>query len=1096
MLRQAESAGPGWIGRETELQIVDSVLEELGRGYGGVVVLTGEPGIGKTRLADEVAHRARARGLAVHWGRAWEVAGAPPYWLFAQLMRSMSRHLPVDALEDLTGPHRVALADLLPELRHRLAIPSTARRSRTRDRVSLYDGVTAFLRAATARAPQVLILDDLHAADPSTLHLLQLVVLDARSNPMLIIGTHRDAEARLSPDVGPLLFKIAREATVLPLRRFDENEVAAFLEQATRTPTTVATARRVHERTEGNPLFLTELIRLGAESAAADGTQEIVRARLALMPADTRRVLEAAAVLGREFALDPLANLVAVSDTTASEKSSLRVHLAQLLTPALQGSIIEPLEEAARWRFTHVLLRERLYNDLPGSRRSSLHAAAACELGQRLGGAPPTERAHHLLQAVSEVGIDVAAEAAIAAARYSMDLLAFENADLMLERALDLIESEGGDDRQRFEVLLVLGVARIRAARVDLGKETCRRAVSLARTLGDGDLFARAVLGCTDEFTPGIRDVEAVALLEEALERLPTGDGAIRARCMAQLACERQPEPDNRECLDLARAAVAMARRTGDTEALRFALVSAGLAMVHYADPVEQISVNREVLRLAGQTGDKLAEGRAHLFLSSAYWQLGDLAGVLSHVRSHERLASESRHPVFRWPAQVLSAGMAVWEGRFAEAKNLYVELCRIAQADPARGVTMLAFPVGLHRAAEWYEDLPVIESELRAGFAQTRDPLLSCIGEMLIAQLYSRAGNRQRAAAVLESVRAHPAFNEITEPSWLVLLAEPCHLLDDIDLARRLYPVLLPRAHQFVFLGPMTAYCDPPYGRELGLLSATLGELDESVEHLTSALARMKEVGMRSHLARVSYDLAGVLISRGRSSDRQLARDLLRDALGLAQSLGQDGLLPHISARSQELGLDDAVLRSEKLTGAPFSLQRKDDFWALSWEDETVRLRDTRGLHVLARLVANPGQEFHVLELVSPGSRVDGGDAGPLIDKQAEHAYRKRIVDLREELEVAEGFNDVGRAERLRVELEALSQELARAVGLGGRERRGSSATERARTTVQKRLRAAIERIEQHLPVLAHHLSQCVRTGTMCSYHPDGKPRGRSPTP
>ena len=270
-------------------------------------------------------------------------------------------------------------------------------------------------------------------------------------------------------------------------------------------------------------------------------------------------------------------------NTFAAE--TLEFDVSTLLQRAADVGIVEPLEQLARWRFTHVLLREGLYEELLPARRAALHQAAAGELGRRTGGPPLAELAHHLLLAVPAGGVGAAANAALRAAERAMDLLAFEDASALLERAAKLIEGVAGEERRFFEVLLGLGVARIRAAEIELGQETCRRAAELARRLGDGELFARAVLGSAYEFTPGVRDVALIALLEEALAALPAGDGTLRARCMAQLAAERQPEPDTQGPIEFARAAVTMARRVGDPDTLRVTLAIAGLAMVAYAEP-------------------------------------------------------------------------------------------------------------------------------------------------------------------------------------------------------------------------------------------------------------------------------------------------------------------------------------------------------------------------------------------------------------------------------------------------------------------------------------------------------------------------------
>src|SRR5262245_36025349 len=178
---------------------LEAALEELMGGRGNVFLFVGEPGIGKTRLADEVGRAAASRGAAVHWGRAWEAGGAPSYWPFVQVLRSILRGVDPAAILGELGPHARELAALIPEIRARSAdddrAPETAA---PRERFQLFAAASAFLQAASLRAPLVVVLDDLHAADPSSLLLLQFLVRDLRRGPLLFIGTYRDAEARLS----------------------------------------------------------------------------------------------------------------------------------------------------------------------------------------------------------------------------------------------------------------------------------------------------------------------------------------------------------------------------------------------------------------------------------------------------------------------------------------------------------------------------------------------------------------------------------------------------------------------------------------------------------------------------------------------------------------------------------------------------------------------------------------------------------------------------------------------------------------------------------------------------------------------------------
>lgn len=1043
-----------WLGRTEEMAELEAGLDELVGGRGQLFLLVGEPGIGKTRLADELSRSARARGVSVHWGRAWEAGGAPSYWPIAQALRSMAPR-PVE-LEALVTPSRTPV-----------------------ERFQLFEAVDAFLNAAASQ-PRVLVLDDLHACDPSSLELLHFIVRDLRSRPLLVIGTYRDAEARLAPELRPLLARLGREATVLRLGPFDRAQVAQFFARTSGADPTSEQLDQLLEQTEGNPLFLREVLQLSSSDARrSESIREVVRARLALIPPRSRSTLEAAAVLGREFAAQPLAEVAGIPE----------LEVRASIEPAAHAGIVESLEAPPRWRFSHVLLRQGLYEDLATERRAALHLAAAAHLRRRGDATSLAELAHHLFHALPASSASEAARAALAAGERALLLLAFEDALSHYESARSLLEITPGEERGRAEAELGAGRALLRLAEVERGRAACKRAGALALQLGDGELFARAVIGAGYEHAPWVRDRQSIAQLEQALALLPPGDGALRARCMAQLAGERQPEPDMRPLVELAREAVAMARRCGDAEALRATLSASTYAMSLFADPAERKRNNLEAVQLALAAGDTRVALRSHGFLNGDCWELGDTSGARPHLVAVEALLEQLRHRRFHWLAAMLRSMEALFEGRFADARTRLLEAEASLAQDEARGALLAAAPITVACVTEQYTDVAALESRARARFGAMGQPLCSCIGEMVIGMLHGRAGDRQRAEEQLQTVRADPVFEAIVEPTWLATLTDACHLTEDVALAERLYRVLSPRADQFAWLGPLGASVDLPYARHLGLLAAVLGRPEQAVAHLEDAEARASRAGMRAHLARLWLELARALQLRASGSDQERALHLIMKARTLAAELGQMGLLSGVVglATSNELEPQPAAVPARPT----LSLQRESDYWCMAWAGRTLRLRDSRGVSLLARLVANPGQELHVLQLASPGGeRADVGDAGPRLDAQAIHEYRHRLLQLRDELQEAERHGDAGGTERASGEMEFLTAELANAVGLGGRERRAGKAAERARTAVQKRLREAVRRIGSELPDLGQHLDQTIRTGIFCGYFPEGRRR------
>jgi hypothetical protein len=1032
---------------------IEAGIDELVAGRGSLFLVTGEPGIGKTRFADEAGRRAQARGVSIHWGRAWEAGGAPSYWLLVQALRTIARDAP--ALASLVTPSGTPV-----------------------ERFQLFEAVDGLLRAA-GDVPRLVLLDDLHAADPSSLELLHFIVRDLRSRSLMVIATYREAEARLLPEVRPLLARISREASILPLSPLDRSDVAEFVAQSTGREASPERVEAIFLETEGNPLFIRELLQLqGSRTSCAEGIREVVRSRLSLIDRESRAALEAAAVLGREFAVGPLCSVAGISEPEARG----------LIEPAAHAKIVEALEEPPRWRFTHVLLRQGLYDDLPAERRAALHARAAAHLGQQAGRPAPAEIAHHLRHAIPAVSAVEAARAALRAAAHGMSLLAFEDALAFYKSAEELLESVPGEEPRLFEAVLGAGLALMRMAEVDRGQLECQRAADLARMVGDGEAFARAVLAGGYEHVPFSHDLQRIAQLEEALGLLPPGDGPLRAQCMAHLAGARDPEPLSAPLVQLARDAVAMARRSGEPDALLSTLSAAAFACAVYADPAERQLIYQETIRIALAAGDKRVALRAHGFLVGAFWAQGDAIGGRPHMVTVDALVREFRHGRFQWLASILHATAALFEGRFDEAGRLFAEAEVDLKADQARGALMAAAPISIACVTERYDDLAGLESRARARFGAIGHAVGSCIGEMLIAQLYGRAGDRERAARQLAACAQHPLFAAIEEQAWLAMLTDACHLVGDLKLADRVYRALVVRSGQFVFLGPLTACVDLPYVRHLGLLAETLGRLDEAVAHLEDAEARAARAGMRAHLARLRYELARTYLARGRAADRELAAERLVRARALATELGQTGLLGRIA----ELEAPSPRGATPAARPAPrFSLCQEGDFWSVAWQDQVVRLRDSRGLAILAQLVEHPGQELHVLQLASAHDEPhDAGDAGSLLDDKAVQRYRRRLLDLREELSEAEIGRDTARTEKAEAEIEFLTGELARAVGLGGRDRRTGQAAERARTAVQKRLREAVKRIESEIPELGLHLEQTIRTGVFCGYLPEGRRR------
>jgi predicted ATPase len=484
------------VGRKTELAELVGGLDEARQGRGGVWFVTGEPGIGKTRLVEEAAEHGVGAGASVHWGRCWEAGGAPAYWPWIEVLRALLRGPPSSQAQRAVTERARVLSQLLPELAARGDARTAEQLGGERGRFELFDALACALCDAAREQPIVIVIEDLHVADDATLSVLELLNQQARSSRLCVIGTLRDADARLARG-GGALERLARGPRRIELGRLDKSAVGEFLAKAAGSPPSAAACDAVHRITEGNPLFLVEVSRLLGEQRGWQSAENLgliiprsvrhaIRARLGRLSARARDALEVASVLGRQFRAITLAGL---SERPLAE-------LAAPLTEALDEGILSEVAPA-EFRFSHVLLREVLHQDLDEARRAALHWEAADSLRRRSGPeAAWSEIAHHLLEA-GPAAREATVDACTRAAQESLSTLAFSDAAEWYTRALAALGRDPSSDvEQRGPLLLSLAEAQFHSGDFVAGQATCQRALGLARALGDGELFARAALVC------------------------------------------------------------------------------------------------------------------------------------------------------------------------------------------------------------------------------------------------------------------------------------------------------------------------------------------------------------------------------------------------------------------------------------------------------------------------------------------------------------------------------------------------------------------------------------------------------------------------
>ena len=1074
------------VGRAAELAELTAGLDAALASRGRVFLFSGEPGIGKTRLCDELCALAASRGAPVLFGRAWESGGAPAYFPWLDVLSALAASLDDVSLRAALGDGAAAVGDVVPEVRARLSTPASVAGSADEARFRLFRGVSSLVRRAARERGLVVVLEDLHAADESSLSLLQFVARELRSQRVLVVGTFRDVEARSSVEVAEALGRLTRDATTLSLARLGPDEAAEFVRRQGRAlPEGVV--RTILARSQGNPLFLGELCRLVSAESTLDvaalplGVAAVIRGRLAVVSTATRETLEAAAVAGDE---SDAAFVAEIAETPVDLAS------ASFANAVRAGILVQ--RSGARHRFSHALLREVLVHDLARERRASLHGRVARALERRaaFGDAPPlSELAHHLLEGPPE-GLEAAVSYAIAAADRAVALAAFEEAVALLERAQ--LAAREASPKLLAEVRIALGCTRIRRGQGAAGQALCLEAAETARKLGDSELLARAALAYGLEITAALVNPTLVALLEESLAALPEGDSALRARVTARLAAALQPHPDLTYPIGLARKAIEAARRLSDPASLLDALYTGMSAMMDIVDPRERLPLNLEIEQLASSARDTERGLRTQVRLVFDHMELGDFAAADARIDAFERLARGASADRYLWRVPLFRSMRALIHGRFQEAQERWEEArtSALAVADPQYERCGVFHHEGILRAWERHEDMVLYDPEAR----HMRSALYSGPhwqnggSAFTLARMEDEEKTRLYLSLVPDDdwplVRNPPAFFHLGEPLALVGAEAP---------VRRVYELLLPSEGNAISWGYTCFLWEGAASRVLGLLAARLGEWEAAHRHFDGALAYHEERDAGPLLARTRYEYGRALLQEGNPSLRVRARALLDSAGSEAARLGMTGLVRLVDRRLRETPSGRLQPKAEDapvpISKSSVSFVREGEYWTVASGSETIRLRDSLGLSYLARLASTPDQPVHVLELSSGGRSegepeiVDRGDAGEFLDQEARQSYRARLQDLREELAEAESFGDAHRVEKARVEIEFLAAELSRAVGLGGRARRAGSAAERARSAVQRRIKNAIDRIREASPVLGEQVEKHVRTGNFCVF-------------
>jgi tetratricopeptide (TPR) repeat protein len=1083
-----------FVGRAHELRQVEAACAAAAGGLGSVVVVSGEAGIGKSRLCTELARRAQDRGMVAVIARCWVDGGAPALWPWQPIVRALCGD---EAAELLAADSGLDTVDP--------------------DRFTRFAAVTDRLAEATQRRPACLVIDDVHAADAGTLLLLRFV---ARSLPRLrlalVLGRRTvqpdDLDAKDEEPEGPVLVRrllddIEAEATPVVLRRFDLDESAALLTSHGLADLADDLLRTVHRVTGGNPLHLRRIAALGAPDrldVLPEGVHAAIERSLRRLAPHNRLILRTSAVLG----LSP--SIAEAAAVTASDPAAV---LDVVVAADALGLVTA--EGTDRFTFGHELVRAAVESGLSSSDLLDAHAYAAVSLAATSAGDGRPDRlarrAHHALAAAPRSVDDarLAVSACMAAARSMVESFAYEQADALVSAAVALHDARPGLGPAPGSVLVEWAKGAFFCGRLGEARRRFDRAATVTEQEDDPVAFAEAALGLgghwLNESRAPVERARMLALQRAARERLAPDQGPLRARLDMRLAAEDVYDGGPLEPVFVA---LASARECGDRGALAEALSLGHHALLAPEHADVRLEMADELVRVASEAGHGV------LGLMGLCWRAVDLflAGDEQAVRALEAL---------RERADTLACQNILY---IVDAIDVML-LVRAGRLDDAEAAAQRCYELGV--AVGELDALGYLGAHLLAvRWIQGRDAeILDVANEiaasptLVQAEFAFRATAAAIAARARQQAEARTALDMLTEgglaalprsSNWLVgmvAIVEIATTLDDAAVARAAYDLLRPYADRPV-MPSLAVMCLGSAERPLGTAASVFGDHDLAIAHLERALDANQRLAHRPLLAVTQAELAAVLLRRAGSADVARASHLLDLAIAEATALSMPGraatwrLLrpepqpaaapgtpgtPGTPAVAAEKVVGREGVAEEAVAHRQGAVRRVGHGWLVAVDHHRAFVADRVGMRYIVQLLRHPGQAISALALTGAGPDSDDGVRHEVLDDAARSAYAERIRELTADLAEAEAHADLGRMAQHRAELDALVDQIESATGLHGRPRAFTTQAERARTAVRKAIKRVVDEIDAGDPVVAGVLRSTITTGTTCVYSPAG---------
>jgi tetratricopeptide (TPR) repeat protein len=1102
------------IGREEEVRALERAVGCAAAKEGGVLVLSGEPGIGKTSLLREMELSAESRRFNALYVRSTPRHLPDKELLWQRVWRGLAETASSNGMAAAcAGSSHYTGADC-----RKMVAPGAAAACDGQSAAALFRAILESLIGLARNSPLLVAIDDIHYADEYSLKLLSFLSQSLDGLPVLLalaLSPCMRAGGKGPDLMAELLAGRGRGLEVGPL---DEEATAQILCKVIGFAPHQSIVRSVHQLAGGNPRFVSECASVVTDLGVAcpgkadrfeiripTAVRVALGERLKALSPEAERVLKFGTVFLNGFEPELISEVADLDEAEAHAAIS-----------ELRNAGLIRLTNGQTYDYTHGFTRELLYRELSVARRSHLHRRIASAL--EINDAPEIsgkarQIAEHLMRSGKPETIERAIRHARFAAQRFAGLRDFATAAQMYALVVEGIESQPSPDHGELcEMLIALGEAQREAREIESAQRSFCRAARLAQDLADNQKLVRIVLAMPDFGWPFADSPNGAALMlaQKAIAAMPEEGGIERALLTARVAGEYSYMVDQRRRSEaLFAEAVEMAHRAGSDEDTMLPILVSRDKILRYPELLEDRLANAEqIIQITYKTGDGDALFAAAFAKYCVLCETGGAASAHTQIALMQQAANLADRPEYQVVLIGLQAARALHRGRLDLAEQFCNEALRTANVNGLDSLADRFWPclaAPLRENGRLGELAPVAEN-------LCREQLASYDARALLCWLVYELGDTAQARSQLELL-ATETFGDLRRGPYstaaAALLAEVAAGLKMSRCAALLYDFLLPFKNRYVIVEPSCT----PFGcvsRYLGKLAMALSNCGQALAHFEEAVQADRKIGGRTWTAYSLVELAKSLLIRGGPGDRERAAEILGEARTEAASLQMHLLEKDISRLADGAG-DNSTQSAPDSVGAAFErepppqaaksssviaaqagalLRREAGSWRLTFDGRTVHVKELRGLTLIAHLVSRPNQPVNVLELAVLGKngevisdRAPISDLGPVLDEDAKKAYRERVQQLDLDLEEARSSGNEQAALKIEEELCFITREIARAVGLFGRDRRAGSEAERARVRVTNSIKFAIGKIAEDHPALGAYLQKTIRTGANCSY-------------